>query len=111
MIDLKKLQQAAKTAATPKASIKTVSAEMSPDGVLIITAQLIGAEPNSSGRSIPVASFSGTKVEGAVSFRTPDGTLVSVPGLVAHIHGGISVYHRDEAVRLALGLSTKGGDQ
>ena len=111
MIDLKKLQAAANKATTSKtASIKTVTASVQ-DGILTIQADLRGGAPNSSGRSIPVATFSGLRVDGEASFKTPDGQHVAVPGLVLHVHGGVSVYHRDPGVRAALGLTAKGGDQ
>lgn len=113
MIDLTKLAKAAKAAekSADKAPRNTVRANVS-DGVLTLTIPLVGSEPNDTGKSIPVARLSGVKVEGTPGFRqTADGDLIEVPGLVAHVHGGVSVYSRDPGVRAALGLVPLGGAQ
>jgi hypothetical protein len=105
MIDLTKLAAASAAASAPKSGKKSAATATIQDGILTITLPLVGWQPNSSGRSIPVGSFAGLSVEGAPSFRPePGGDLIESASLIVHVHGGVSVYSRDAGVRSALGL-------
>jgi hypothetical protein len=93
-------------AAAPKATGATGTVQ---DGILTLMIPLKDLGLSSTGSSRLLARFAGTRIEGPVSFLDESGEVISHPDLRMSLYGGASLHSKNPALRMALGLSEKGG--